>query len=153
MYTVLVVLLRVSGSRTLSSMNAFDFIVTVAIVSAFGRALTAKAVALSEALMAFTLLVALRYSVTWVQIRWPPVRRIVTNPPVLLYSRGEFLREAMRRQRVVESELRTAIREKKFGSLNEIEAVVLESSGEFSVIESVGDGSALDDAFDEGMDE
>lgn len=70
MYTVLVVLLHVSGSRTLLSMNAFDFvIVTVAIVSAFGRALTAKAVALSEVLMAFTLLVALQYSVTWVQIR------------------------------------------------------------------------------------
>lgn len=59
----------------------------------------------------------------------------------------------MRRQRVLESELRTAIREKKFGSLDEIEAVILESSGEFSVIESSGDGSALDDAFDEGMDE
>lgn len=42
---------------------------------------------------------------------------------VLLYFRGEFLREAMRRQRVAESELLTAIREKKFGSLNEIKAV------------------------------
>lgn len=76
----------------------------------------------------------------------------MTNPPVLLYFRGEFLRETMWRQRVAESELRTAIREKKFGSLDAIEVVVLESSGEFSVIESVGDGSALDDAFDEGMD-
>jgi hypothetical protein len=62
MYVALVVFLRISRSRTLSSMNAFDFIVTVAIGSAFGRALTAKAVALAETVVAFGLLVALQSS-------------------------------------------------------------------------------------------
>ncbi|MFC7216178.1 hypothetical protein ACFQO4_19125 [Saliphagus sp. GCM10025334] len=41
-------------------MNAFDFIVTVAIDSVFGQALTAKSVALAEALVAFGLLVAIQ---------------------------------------------------------------------------------------------
>jgi len=143
MYAALVVFLRVSRSRTLSSMNAFDFVVTVAIGSAFGRALTAKSVALSEALAAFGLLVGLQYAVTWIQIRWPYFQRIVTNPPTLLYFRGEFVDEEMQRQRVTESELQSAVRKQQFGSLSEVEAVVLESSGEFSVIPSVEDGSAF----------
>lgn len=151
MYVALVVFLRISGSRTLSSMNAFDFIVTVAIGSVFGRALTAKSVALAEAIVAFGLLVALQYSVTWIQIRWPFFRRVVTNPPALLYFRGEFVDEAMRRQRVTESEVQTAVRKKQFGSLEEVEAVVLESSGEFSVIGSVEDGSAFGETLEEHL--
>jgi len=143
MYVSLVVFLRLSRSRTLSSMNAFDFVVTVAIGSAFGRALTAKDVALSEALVTFALLVALQYAVTWIQVRWPLFRRVVTNPPALLYFRGEFVEGELRRQRVAKSEIRSAVRKKKFGSLEEVEAVVLESSGEFSVIGSVEDGSAF----------
>jgi len=152
MYVALVVFLRVSRSRTLSSMNAFDFVVTVAIGSAFGRALTAKSVALSEALAAFGLLVGLQYAVTWIQIRWPYFQRIVTNPPTLLYFRGEFVDEEMRRQRVTESELQSAVRKQQFGSLSEVEAVVLESSGEFSVIPSVEDGSGFGETMGRRLD-
>jgi len=152
MYAALVVFLRVSRSRTLSSMNAFDFVVTVAIGSAFGRALTAKSVALSEALAAFGLLVGLQYAVTWIQIRWPYFQRIVTNPPTLLYFRGEFVDEEMQRQRVTESELQSAVRKQQFGSLSEVEAVVLESSGEFSVIPSVEDGSGFGETMGRRLD-
>lgn len=134
MYVALVVLLRISGSRTLATMNAFDFIVTVAVGSAFGRVLTAKSVALAEAVVAFALLIGLQYIVAWLQSRWPYFKRVVTNPPTLLFFQGDFLRESMRRQRVSETELRSAVRKKQFASLDEIEAIVLESNGEMSVI-------------------
>jgi uncharacterized membrane protein YcaP (DUF421 family) len=148
MYVALVLFLRISRSRTLSTMSAFDFVVTVAIGSAFGRALTAKDVAFTEALVAFALLVALQYVVTWIQIRWPLFRRLVTNPPALLYFRGEFVDEEMRRQRVTEAELLTAARKKNVGSLEAVEAIVLESSGEFSVITSVEDASEFSEPLD-----
>jgi len=151
MYITLVVFLRLSRSRTLSSMNGFDFIITVAIGSAFGRALTAKTVALAEAVVAFGLLIALQYLVTWIQVRWPFFGQAVTNPPALLYFRGEFIDQSMRRQRVRKSELESAVRKKKFGSLDEIEAIVLESSGDFSVIESVDDASVLGENLDEQL--
>jgi len=151
MYVALVFFLRISRSRTLSTMNAFDFIITVAIGSAFGRALTAKDVAFSEAIVAFGLLVALQYAVTWLQIRWPFFERAITNPPALLYFRGEFIDETMRRQRVAKSEIRSAVRKKQFGSVDEVEAVVLESSGEFSVIGSVEDGSAFGEKLEEQL--
>ena len=152
-YVALVVMLRVSGSRTLSNMNAFDFIVTVAIGSAFGRALTAKDVALAEAVVAFGLLVSFQYAITWIQVRWPLFRRVVTNPPTLLYFRGEFVDAELRRQRVAKSEIRSAVRKNKLGSLDEVEAVVLESSGDFSVIASVEDGSAFGTKLEEHLGE
>ncbi|CAN5815308.1 hypothetical protein BH23GEM7_BH23GEM7_39940 [soil metagenome] len=56
-YIALLLLLRLAGKRTLAQMNAFDFVVTVAIGASFGRILTARSVALAEAVAAFTLLV------------------------------------------------------------------------------------------------
>ena len=145
MYAALVLIFRISGSRTLASMNAFDFIVTVAIGAVFGRTLTAKGVALIESVTALALLVALQYLVASVQTQWPFFKRVITNPPALLYFRGTFLRDALRRQRVTEEEVLGAVRKKQLGSLDEVEAVVLEPSGEFSVIRSLGDRSALGD--------
>jgi uncharacterized membrane protein YcaP (DUF421 family) len=151
MYVSLVFFLRLSGSRTLATMNAFDFIVTVAIGSAFGRALTAKGVTLAEAVGAFALLVSLQYVVTRLQVRWPVVSRAVTNPPTLLYFRGEFLQDAIRSERVTEDEIRTAARKNDHGSLAEVEAVVLESSGEFSVVPAVEDPEAFAKSLDESF--
>lgn len=144
-YAALVLILRASGTRTLAQMNAFDFIVTVAIGASFGRILTARGVALSEAVTAFALLVALQYLVTWLKTRSPAFGRAITSPPAMLFYRGEFQREAMRRVRVTETELRTAVRQQGVGSFGEVEAVILESNGSFAVIKSgsAGDGSAL----------
>jgi len=151
MYITLVMFLRMSRSRTLSSMNAFDFVITVAIGSVFGRALTAKTVALAEAIIAFGLLIGLQYLVTLLSARWPLLGQTVTNPPALLYFRGEFIDETMRRQRVRKAELQSAVRKKNFGSLDDVEAVVLESSGEFSVIESVDDTSVFGESLDKRL--
>lgn len=152
MYVALVTFLRISGSRTLSTMSAFDFIITVAIGSVFGRALTATRVRLAEAVAAFALLITLQYAVTRLKVRWPFLGRVVTNPPVLLYFRGEFLRDAMRRERVTKSELETAARKNDFSTLAEVEAIVLESSGEFSVMESIGDEAAFGEELDEDLE-
>jgi uncharacterized membrane protein YcaP (DUF421 family) len=143
MYIALVALLRISGSRTLSTMNIFDFIITIAIGSAFGRVLTAKSVALTEAVTAFALLILLQFVVAWLQMRWAPFKRLVTNPPVLLYFKGEFQQRALRQNRITEAEVRGAIRKRRIGSLREVEAVILEASGDLSIIRTLGDGSAF----------
>ncbi len=61
-YGSLITLQRISGKRTLSQMNAFDFLITVALGASFGRILTARNVALAEAVTAFALLMALQFA-------------------------------------------------------------------------------------------
>ena len=145
-YLGLILLLRTSGKRTLAQLNAFDFIVTVALGAALGRILTARSVALLEALTAFTLLILLQYVVTWVKGRSDRFTRIVTAQPTLLCYHGRILHAALDAQRISEAELRTAIREQGAGSLDQVAAVILESDGRFSVIRNpnAGDESALE---------
>src|SRR5690606_23219959 len=55
-YAGLVLLLRITGKRTLSKMNAFDLVVTVALGSTLATVLLSKDVALAEGLLALALL-------------------------------------------------------------------------------------------------
>jgi uncharacterized membrane protein YcaP (DUF421 family) len=131
-YVALVALLRISGKRTLSKMNAFDFVVTVALGSTLTTILLSKDVALAEGIVALGLLIGLQFVLTWLSVRSSTVDRLVKSEPTLLYHRDRFLWDAMRRERVTEDEVRAAIRNAGFASLESVEAVVLETDGTFT---------------------
>lgn len=133
-YGALIVLLRTSGKRTLTKMNAFDFVVTVALGSTLATILLSREVPLAEGVLALALLILLQYLVTWLSVRWRAVRRVVASEPSLLLHEGEFLRATMRRERVTEDEVRQALRKKGVEDPTGARAVVLESDGTFSVI-------------------
>lgn len=133
-YISLVLLLRLSGRRTLSKMNAFDLVVTVALGSTFATILLNHDVSLAEGVLALALLIGLQYAVTWSSVRAAWIRKLVTGEPALLFYRGRFLDDALRAARVTEDEVRAAVRSQGLAALDGIEAVVLETDGSFSVI-------------------
>jgi len=140
-YVAVVFLLRVSGKRTLSKMNAFDLVVTVALGSTLATVLLSQDVALVQGIAAFVTLIVLQLAVTWLSVRWPAARRIVKAEPTLLFYQGQFLSGVMKRQRILEAEVLAAIRESGIASIEAVHAVVLETDGTFSVVEPPGDGT------------
>jgi uncharacterized membrane protein YcaP (DUF421 family) len=139
-YVVLIVFLRVSGNRTLSKMNAFDLVVTVSLGSTLATVLLTKEIAWAEGALAFALLVSLQYAVTWSSVRMRWFRQLVTGEPLMLLYRGEFLQAALRRARVAEDEVRAAVRSAGLASLNDAQAVVLETDGSFSIVRPGAEG-------------
>lgn len=133
-YAVLVFLLRVTGKRTLSKMNAFDLVVTVALGSTLATILLDRNVTLAQGVLALALLVGLQFAVTWSSVRAAWVRRLATGEPSLLVRRGELLRDAMRRTRITEDEVRAAVRRAGLKVMEDAEAVVLETDGSISVV-------------------
>ncbi|MBA3889092.1 MAG: DUF421 domain-containing protein [Gemmatimonadaceae bacterium] len=148
-YALLVVALRWSGKRTLSKMNAFDLVVTVALGSTLATVLLSEEVALAEGVLAFSLLIGLQFAVTWLSVRVRWVRRVVTGEPRMLLRQGAFLPVALRRARVTEDEVRAAVRSAGLCDLDAVEAVVLETDGSFSVVRrGAGAGaSSMDDVW------
>lgn len=135
-YAALVAVLRMSGARTLSKLNAFDLVVTVALGSTLATVLLSADVTLAEGVLGLALLVLLQFVVSRASHRWPAVERVVKSEPVLLY-RGGFLEAPMRRARVTEDEVRQVARGSGRASLDEVEAVVLETDGTLSVLGEV----------------
>lgn len=132
-YLSLIVLLRISGKRTLAKLNAFDFVVTVAIGSTLATVLLSSSVALAEGVLGLVLLVGLQYVVAWASVRSHRVERWVKSEPTLVYRDG-FLESAMRRERITRDELREAARGQGYADLSEISAIVLESDGSLSIL-------------------
>lgn len=144
-YAFLVVVLRLSGKRTLSQMNAFDFVVTVALGSTLATILLSSDVSWAEGAVALALLAGLQLVVALLSTRWGVVRRAVTASPVVLVSDGVVQHDVVRANRITESQIAQAVRSGGFGDVALVAAVVLEPNGTLSVIgaESRGDGSAL----------
>ncbi|MGB3222461.1 MAG: YetF domain-containing protein [Desulforhopalus sp.] len=137
-YATLIFLLRISGRRTLSKMNAFDLVVTVSLGSTLATVLLNKEVTLAQGALAFALLIGMQFIVTWSSVRTSWVRQIVTGEPALLMYQGDFLQSALRITRVTEDEVMAAVRSAGLKTLDEIEAVVLETDGSFSVVQKQG---------------
>ena len=141
-YTGLIALLRATGKRTLSKMNAFDFVVTVALGSTLATILLSKDVSLAQGMLALAVLVGLQFIITWLSVRVRWVRRLVTGEPSLLLYRGEVLSESARRARVTEDEIRAAVRAEGLAALEAADAVILETDGSFTVVRDGGDSES-----------
>lgn len=135
-YFGLILLVRISGKRTLSKMNAFDFIVTVALGSTLATLVLSKDIALAEGMLAIAMLIFLQFIITWLSVRSKTVSRLVKAEPRLLYYQGEFLWNAMKTERVNQGEVLQAMRSQGINH-EDVEAVVLETDGSFSVVNKV----------------
>ncbi|CAA9367447.1 MAG: hypothetical protein AVDCRST_MAG34-3117 [uncultured Nocardioidaceae bacterium] len=144
-YGLLVLLLRLSGKRTLAKLNAFDFVVTIALGSTLATILLDSRTSLVDGLVALGLLVVLQFLVAAVTARLPRLRTLVTAGPTVLLLDGEPRPEVMRRHRVSLDELHQAVRSTGTGDLALVAGVVLETDGTMSIISTskAGDRSLL----------
>lgn len=134
-YILVVCVLRLSGKRTLSKMNAFDFIVTVALGSVLANIIVNHETLLWEGITAFCILVGLQYISTWLSVRSTKVRSLLKSKPTLMYYSNEYDEESMRRERITKIEIMQAIRKDGYVSLEEIAAVILETDGTLTVMQ------------------
>lgn len=144
-YLALLLLLRVAGPRTTSAMTPLDLIMAVTIGSAFGRTVTAPDVPVAQMLLTLVMLVLLHWLLAWVRGRAPKIRRLTDSQPVLVYYQGEYQSRAMRRHQLVKDDVHTAARQSGHGSMEEVEAVILQQDGALGLITSgkFGDGEAV----------
>lgn len=142
-YIGLIIFLRISGKRALTKLNAFDLVVTVALGSTLSTILLDSSISLPEGLTAFALLIILQYIITLLSIHSSWFNNIIKSESRLLFLNGQFLRSAMKKERIKEIEILQAIRNSGYGSTEKTTAVVLETDGGLSVISSEP-GNALE---------
>lgn len=133
-YLALVVLLRGYGKRTLSKINAFDFVVTIALGSILATILLSKSVSLLEGVTALVVLMSWQFAFSWLAARSSRVRKIIASEPRLLAHDGELLTSALRDERIAADEVMQALRNHGFQRLHEVRCVILEPDGTLSVI-------------------
>lgn len=141
-----IVYTRIVGLRTFAKMSSFDFTVTVATGSLVaGTALSSSS--LVDGLVAVASLFALQFVIALLRSRVGG-GAVVDNTPLLLMRDGEMLRGNMRLGRVTADDVRAKLREANVRDLCEVHAVVLETTGDVSVLHG---GERVDDEMLRGV--
>lgn len=135
---------RVIGLRTFSKMTAFDFVATVAVGSLLAGASQATSwPEFAQPALAISALLGVQYVVARVRKWSDGFEALVQNTPVLLMRDGEMIDAALKATRVAEDDLRAKLREANVLDLSEVRAVVLETTGDISVLHGEELSSAL----------
>jgi uncharacterized membrane protein YcaP (DUF421 family) len=133
-YIAVVILLRVSGKRTLSKMNAFDFVVTVALGSVLASTALSSSIAVSEGVTCMAILIFLQYIITFISYRSKSFKDIITSSPVLLFADGRFMEDNMKKSRVRKDEVYSRLRHNNLENMDEVDFIVMETTGDMHVI-------------------
>ena len=138
-YFVLLVVLRVSGKRSLAQITTFDFVLLLIIGEATQQALIGDDFSITTGLLLVLTIVGIDTALSLIQLRSPVLDRWLDGTPVIILEDGRLLRERMRKSRVDESEILMAARERHgLQRLDEIKHAVLERSGGISIIPKSG---------------
>ncbi len=133
-YVALIVLLRITGKRTLTKLNAFDLVVTVAIGSTLATILLNQKVSIFQGVTALATLVFLQFTFAWSSIRSSFINRLIKAEPKLLFYQGSFFEHEMTKERIQRIEVLQAVRNQGMASMNMVEAVILETDGSMSIL-------------------
>jgi len=141
-YIALIIMLRIAGKRTLTQLNAFDLVITVSIGSVFATILLDKTISIFDGLAAFFVLIALQWIFSKTTTETSKVSSMIKGEASILYFRGEYFKDVMKSERIEKEEIIQAMRMQGKNQLEEVEAVILESNGQLSVLsKSKGDGN------------
>jgi uncharacterized membrane protein YcaP (DUF421 family) len=135
-YVWVIAATRLAGLRSFSKMSAFDFAMTVAIGSII--AATALGTApLMHGLLAVALLYLAQISVSRLR-QSTSLAGLVDNEPLLLMYGTEILDEHLARARLTRKDLLARLREANVLRSADVQAVVLETTGDVSVLQGEG---------------
>lgn len=150
-YLGLVALTRLSGLRSFSKLSGFDFAVTVAIGSLIATVLVAKDPPLIQGIVALAALYAVQIGVGVLRHRWSWVPTLIDNEPLLLMDGEEVIHENLAEGSMTEADLRAKLREANVTSLDQVRAVVMETTGDVSVLHAPQEGPPLEEELLEGV--
>lgn len=133
-FSIIILITRISGLRTFAKMSSFDFASTIAIGSILATVVLSTGQSLLKGAIALAGIVAFQSFFAFMVRRSNAFKKLCTNDPILLMDKGKILYENLARTNVGEGDLIAKLREANVIDFSEVLAVVLESTGDMSVL-------------------
>lgn len=145
-FIFIVAVMRLMGPQALARMSAFDMVFTVTLGSIIATAGVTRDITIAEAIAAIVCLLILQEIFRFLQSRSLKAHHLVRQPPRVVLWAGQLLDDRLKSNSISADEVRAAVRGAGIASLSEVQAVVLENDGEWSVVpknDKGGDNSAF----------
>jgi uncharacterized membrane protein YcaP (DUF421 family) len=134
-YFFLLLLLRLTGKRSLGQMTTFDFVLLLVVAEATQQGLLGNDFSLTNAFLVILALVGIDTGMSLIERRSPAVDKLINGTPLVIVEDGQPLTERMYKARVTEDDVLEMAREGQgIERMEQIKYAVLERSGRVSVI-------------------
>ncbi len=137
-YIVIILYTRIFGLKSFSKMTSYDFAKTIAIGSLIASTIIAGTPSFVMGMVAIGGLYLFNYLFSWLRLRSDRLEQFLDNSPVFLMRHGEILHENLARAKVTEGELIAKLREANVLRMRDVKAVILETTGDVSVLHGEG---------------
>lgn len=139
-YLVFLMLVKIFGSRVLASMSASDAVVIIMFGAVAGRVLIGHPPTLATGIIGLATLMALQAFFGLLREKIG-IGHIIDRDPILLMFDGTIVSNGLRKSHFSYDDVRTSIRNAGLGSFDQVQAMILEPSGDVSIIRT---GTKLD---------
>jgi uncharacterized membrane protein YcaP (DUF421 family) len=134
-YLVLLIIVRLSGRRTLAQMTAFDLVLILIAAETTQQALLADDFSLTNAVILIVTLFTLDIGLSYVKEHWQLAKKVLDGVPTILVNNGKTDDRALKRSRVDVDDIMQAAREKQgLERLDQIKFAVLEAGGDITIV-------------------
>lgn len=141
-YLFLLLLVRVSGKRTLHQVTPFDAVLLLIISESIQQAMIGSDNSATNAVLLVLTLVAIDIGLSLLKQRSTRLSRVIDSVPVILMEPGRVHRVRMNKERIDENDVLQSARViHGIARMEEIGYAVLEQSGEISIVRATRDKS------------
>jgi len=138
-FVLLIIYTRILGLRSFSKMSSFDFAMTIAVGSLLATTIISKSTSLLAGAIAIGSLFVIQGSLSFLRKCTNWFSKVVDNEPLLLMRDGVIFYDALKVSRVTENDLIAKLREANVLRFSQVRAVVLETTGDISVLHTNND--------------
>lgn len=132
-YALMLLMIRITGKRTIGNLTAFDMLIALIMGDLAGDAIYGD-VPLGSAVVAVLSLSGLHYANSWLSYCVPRAGAWLEGRPTPIVEEGKWRLEGLRRERMTEQEARGELRLEGIEDLSEVKLAQVENDGQVSVI-------------------
>jgi uncharacterized membrane protein YcaP (DUF421 family) len=133
-FAFLYTLMRLIGRRELSTLEPFDLILLIVLGDLVQQGLTQDDYSLTGAVLAIGTIALLQLGVSYANFRFPKLRPVLDGEPIVVVQDGKPIVKNLRRERVTDDDLASAMRQQSIAKLADVQWAVMETSGTISFI-------------------
>jgi uncharacterized membrane protein YcaP (DUF421 family) len=135
-YVFIIVLLRVTGRRELSSMGPSDLVLLVVMGDLIQNGVTQSDLSVTGITIAVTTFALLSVASSYLVFKSKRAQRIIEGTPLIVVQDGKLVEENMRTERITHDDVMEEARSQQIENLADIKWGVLESTGSISFIKN-----------------
>ena len=136
-YVALLVMVRLTGKRTIGQFTPFDLVVVLLLSEAVSGAINAQDESLPGGLIAAATLLALDFAIAWGSAHSRRVNEMMGGSAVLVGRDGVIYEDVLRRERVPRTDVEKALRAADC-ALEDMRLAILEADGSINVMKNPG---------------